>query len=306
MKRTFHQGTSGDLNLFFVEKVDYGLAGSATFPTNFQEDPDGLLLDGCVIAKLAVQPGSLEYKGASIILHEVGHWFGLLHTFQKVCKGGSDDFIEDTPPAPESCLHEPSSCPGDNIMSYGKTRAGFTPGQTTRMRNFWDMYRSSRTASPKSLETHLSLIEPIRNQTLKPLYLAKNEALVYRHCKRDSKENEHREEYCGSRAYCEWELWRKVEGEYYRDEVQCLQARTENAETFQLLGPDVTSPEYEYFCANIRETYNNECRYLQRCRLLTAEEEKTMTPKVNGSCATGYIQWIADCGAKVYCGPTKQ
>lgn len=70
------------------------------------------------------------YDQGKTAVHEVGHWFGLLHTFQdNSCeKGSSGDFIADTPQqltATDGCPVGKDSCPGvegvdaiGNFMDY--------------------------------------------------------------------------------------------------------------------------------------------------------------------------------------------
>ncbi|WP_374172655.1 zinc-dependent metalloprotease [Flavobacterium tructae] len=81
------------------------------------------------------------------VSHEMGHYFGLEHTFIGGCTG-SNDKISDTPPAEniasnlpdnKECI-APVQCGGhrrliENIMDYGICRFMFTPGQVRVMRN---------------------------------------------------------------------------------------------------------------------------------------------------------------------------
>lgn len=103
-----------------------------------------------------VDPNLVGTPG-SILAHELGHYFGLLHPFSGGCTEikGSDK-IADTPPAegqywyvtdsgtPQEhllitpCENAPHSCNGkrrliENIMDYGPCRWLFTEGQVKRM-----------------------------------------------------------------------------------------------------------------------------------------------------------------------------
>ena len=76
-----------------------------------------------------------QFNRGMTTVHEVGHWFGLFHTFQPSGDGidwngpgvctGSGDFIRDTPfqkTATEGCPKSKNTCPDqpgdDNIHNY--------------------------------------------------------------------------------------------------------------------------------------------------------------------------------------------
>ncbi|WP_374172653.1 zinc-dependent metalloprotease [Flavobacterium tructae] len=85
-------------------------------------------------------------KKTTIAAHELGHYFGLRHTFEGGCSGLNDK-ISDTPAAEESAemtLYEnciaPLQCGGqrrliENIMDYSNCWFMLTPGQVKVMRN---------------------------------------------------------------------------------------------------------------------------------------------------------------------------
>ena len=100
--------------------------------------PSPITEDGCIIALQTIP----EYNESDPIfnccdrgltaVHEVGHWFGLLHVFQqdgwgfaerKRCEGNGD-FVDDTPPQlypTQGCPAYKDTCEGggkDSVHNY--------------------------------------------------------------------------------------------------------------------------------------------------------------------------------------------
>jgi hypothetical protein len=160
MKKQLRHGNSSDLNIYTNFQTD-GTLGWATFPNHYERSPE---LDGVVVDYRTLSNGGSDafapYNEGITLVHEVGHWMGLYHTFQGGCVKSKKkgDRVGDTPAVASPNFGCPSdttdSCPGTgyglagndlvhNYMDYGDDACltEFTPDQKRRMRYMWNTFR---------------------------------------------------------------------------------------------------------------------------------------------------------------------
>ncbi len=149
MREALRVDTPSALNVFVTGSTQ-NLLSYSTFPASRALNPD---FDGCFIERHVLPGGTAPFDEGKTLVHCVGHWLGLFHTFQDGCDGAGD-MVDDTPahrspsfgrPAEgdgDACV-EGEAVPVDNFMNYtdDAVRTTFTAGQFDRMRDQTAQFR---------------------------------------------------------------------------------------------------------------------------------------------------------------------
>lgn len=177
-KTTLNVYPPGTLNLYTC-RPGRQLLGWATFPWELADNQN---MDGVVIHYASLPGGPLApYNLGGTAIHEVGHWIGLLHTFQDGCGDESatgceltGDLVCDTPGEAIFAFGCPiglDTCPGagadpiHNYMDYTDDACydNFTAGQDARADFMMATYRaqigSARLAEAGTNQAGKQLVE---------------------------------------------------------------------------------------------------------------------------------------------------
>ena len=143
-------------NVFVTDGTCLSTGGYANYPRDYGFFPPNQGSMSDYIFLCATDTG-IMYDDVyhTILTHELGHWLGLLHTFEgDSCGTWNDgDGVADTPQHLESaeddscdavidtCPSQPGIDPVNNFMNSAVCRNQFTPGQLARMYSQFNAYR---------------------------------------------------------------------------------------------------------------------------------------------------------------------
>ncbi|KAG4432612.1 hypothetical protein IFR05_011908 [Cadophora sp. M221] len=152
MKRT-RQGSYASLNIYFYTDLPSGIQGICPLPAFVTPGDEFFYRDGCQVHADTMPGGDDPRWLGHTAIHEVGHWFGLLHTFQGRCSIYGDG-VMDTPPQAsasvgcpvgrDSCPNEEGLDPIHNYMDYSddSCTTEFTLGQSERIHDSFAQLRA--------------------------------------------------------------------------------------------------------------------------------------------------------------------
>lgn len=154
-KTALRRGGPNALNIYTGTAA--GNLGFAYYPSILKyQGGKYQMLDGAVVHYGSFPGGFIpKFNLGHTATHEVGHWFGLAHTFEQGCNGDGDR-VDDTPAmlvptggcpvGKDTCLKEAGLDPIHNYMDYSDDACynQFTPGQAARAQAQYVHFRTGR------------------------------------------------------------------------------------------------------------------------------------------------------------------
>ena len=136
LKQLIHWDAKCYVNIYIVNEIISSIYGK-----NVQGYANGPIIHGSPLDGLVVEAAltGRNPENTSTLIHEMGHYLGLLHTFEGACKNDDcmvdGDKVCDTPPdastAPVGCNQYVNTCSTDS-------QSGFTQDQPDQVINFMD------------------------------------------------------------------------------------------------------------------------------------------------------------------------
>ena len=149
------------LNIY-TGNIAGGILGWSYLPYQWSES--SYMHGVCLLYSTLPGGSSYPYNAGDTGTHEVGHYLGLLHTFQNGCTG-TNDSVSDTPQEDDgnnvyscnntdTCPNDPGMDPVHNFMTYTDDAClnQFTDGQGDRMENMIATYRPGLLENPVAPE----------------------------------------------------------------------------------------------------------------------------------------------------------
>lgn len=158
--------------------------GYAQFPWSGASSTRGVVIRADYVGTIGT---STRARGGRTLTHEVGHCFGLFHTFQGGCSSSSQggDAVADTPPAADqnfgncspsrnTCTNDPGGDKPDMLQNYmdytnGDCQALFSLGQRDRMNSSLASYYSTLYSSSNLTATGVQGYTIPASTTLSPI-----------------------------------------------------------------------------------------------------------------------------------------